>query len=660
MAQLTTWCRACPTQCGLLVTSAEGRLQRVEGDPEHPLSRSFCCDHGLAAPGLVGHPERVLEVLRADGGGGLEASGWELALDDIGAQVQAAVRAHGWSSVGVLLGGASARNERLRRSLDHLRTTLGPLEVFDADERWRAPLRHAARLVTGRASSLRADLARARHVLLLGGNQAAEGWPPGHAGPTLPRRLQGRGRSALRLTVAEPRRSELGARADRHLAIRPGTELYLLLGMASAMIRSGWMDERHVRTRTVGLEALAQALEPWTPELAAELCGLDRADIHAEAMRISRAPSAAILPSVQAFGTPWSTLTAWMILVIQALSSNLLEPGGWYAHPGTPGVGSLPARADTALGRSLGRLRVLVCIDADPVGSLPGAERSLPGAVERLVCIDRHLHPTALASHWVLPGTHPLEESALGSGDATDRHWLQWSSGLAVPPGACRTPWELVEALLSAGDPARPGRRRGVDHLAAERAILEATSEALGVPLSRIEQDARLQLTRSSDQPRGFDGGPVDRASWAVDHADGRLQLAPAPLLRALRAHVPSPRGGLWPLRLSSSARRDPAGGPWERLGPREEPRAGLHPGLGFRPGERVRIRSPHGVTEALVQLDEGLQPDTVDLPRGAGARPLDLVDPAHLDPWAETAWTDGQPCRVESIPVSAAPNPRA
>jgi anaerobic selenocysteine-containing dehydrogenase len=643
MAELTTWCRACPTQCGLLVTSAEGRLQRAEGDPEHPLSRGFSCAHGRSAPAGVAHPDRVLSVLRADGFGGHRPGSWELAQDDIGARIQAAVRAAGWSSVAVVVGGAASNCPRLWRSLAAVRRVLGPVEIFDPQQRWSAPMRQASRLVTGRPSALRADLARARHLLLLGGNQQAEGWPPGHAGQDLPRRLQGPLRRRLRLTVADPRRSSLTERADEHLPIRPGTELYFLLGMAAAMIRSGWLDRRHVRERTLGLEALAAALEPWTPARAGELCGLDASAINAEAMRLSRAPTAVILPTQQAFGTPWSTLTAWMVLVIQALTSNLLEPGGLYAHPGIPGVVPTAARADTALGRAARRLRVLICVDADPFGALP-----INGGLDCVVSIGRHMHATARAAHWVLPAAHPLEEPALGFGDSSGRHWLQWSSGLAVPPGDCRPASELIEALLAAGDPVRPGRKLAVDQHAADVATLGAVAESLGVPVEEIEASAQPRLTRNAEQARGFDGGPVDRACWAVDHPDGRLQLAPPPLLRALAAHRAAPSGGAWPLRLISGARRDPSQGPWERYELPGPARVGLHPRLGFRADQRVCIRSPHGSTEAIVELDGGLQPQTVDLPQGGYGNPLALVDPAHLDRWAETLWSDGQPCRVE------------
>jgi len=664
MAELTSWCRACPSLCGVLATTADGRLDTVRGDVEHPVSQGFDCAYGRDAPRQVNREDRCTDVLRADGLGGLVPSSRSLALDDLGSAVQSVVRREGWGSVGVLLGADAQHSQRTLRTLAALRERLGPVSIFTPRARETSPLRSASRLVLGQAQPLRADVARTHHLLLLGGNQLEQGWAHGHAGRALLSRLEGRGRARPGLSVADPRSSGLATKAHHHLSILPGTELYLLLGMASAMLRSSWYDAAHVGRRTVGLEALSRALEPWTPGRTAELCGLGVADINAEALRFSRAPTAAILASPQALGTPWSTLTAWAALVLSALTSNLLEPGGLYAHPGalTPGP-SLPEQNETSLAAALGRrVRILICVDADPVSSLPGIEGRL-GELERLVCIDRLLLPTSGKAHWVLPGTHFLEEPELGYGDATDRHWLQWSSGLAVPPQACRTPSDWLDSLLQAGSPGGPASTPCVDHLRVERASLAGVPRSSTGDTSKLDAAVQVQLTRTADMPRGYDGGAVDRADWAVHNPDGRLHLAPMPLIEALAQHVPVGHDPRWPLRLISSARRDPARGPAERAAHVADAGVGLHPDLGFEQGELVRIRSSHGETTARVVLDPGLQPAAVDLPIGFSAQPMALVDPTHLDRWSDAAWTDGQPCRVELVVDSSsegAPKPRA
>jgi anaerobic selenocysteine-containing dehydrogenase len=658
MAELTSWCRGCDSLCGVLVQTASGRPAQLSADPEHPLSGGFVCDHGRSAPHQATRPDRVLQVGRSDGHGGFSAAGWDQAMQDLHGAVSAAIASEGPEGFGLLLGGSAVHSQRLHRSVARLRSTLGDFPVFTRQARVEGPMAQASRQVLGRACDLRADLARAHHLLLLGGNQLSEGWAPGHAGQVLLQRLGAAGRARPRLTVADPRCSGLAARADQHLKLRPGTELYLLLGMASAMIKSGWVDQHHLRLRSDGIEGLREALAPWTPARAAELCGLGVADISAEALRFSRAPTAAIMVSSQALGTPWSTLTAWAVLVVQALSNNLLEPGGLYAHPGgVVPANPLRARADSALPNALRRgLRVLLCVQAESQEALPGTEGPDLAVLDRLICIDRLEHPLVRRAQWLLPGTHFLEEPDLGWADRCGRRWLQWSSGSVVQPEACRPAYRVLDDLQ-----ARLGAGPALDHARLERQAVSAVAQASGQAAQAVLAGADPGLTRQAGMARGFDGGHVDRATWAVEHPSGRQQLASVPMLTALARHRPAGCESSYPLRLLSSARRDVARGPWERQDGCEVPGIGLHPDQGFADGQCVRVVSPHGACEGPVRLDPGLEPSTVDCPVGFGLGPLALVEPTHLDPWSDTAWTDGQPCRVEPSPApSSAPKPRA
>ncbi len=657
MADLTSWCRGCDSLCGLLVRTANGRLAEVGGDPGHPLSEGHDCAHGRGAPFQVNRPDRLTAVKGRGASSGAGAASWDVAMDDLSQSVRAALHAGGPGAVGLLLGPGVVNSQRLQRSVAALRVAAGEIPVFTAQARVELPMAQAARLVLGRAVYLRADLARAHHVLMLGGNQLDQGWTPGHAGQVLLARLRGSGRGRPRITVADPRGSSMVGRADQHLRLRPGSELYLLLGLASALLRGGWVDRQHLRQRCDGLEVLGEALASWSPARAAELCGISVAEISAEALRLSRSPTAAILVSPQALGTPWSTLTAWAVLVIHALTNNLLEPGGLFAHPGalipSPSLRALP---DSALiGALRRRLRVLICVEPEPVEAYPGTLGPQLDVLERLVCLDRLDHSLGRCAHWVLPSTHHLEEPDLGWGDRCDRHWLQWSSGLVVPPQACRAPWRVLDDLC-----ARLGSGRETDHGRAEREAVAVAASARPEAGSTLLDHVHPGFTRAADLPRGFDGGPVDRATWIVALPGGRQQLAPAPMLAALERHEPVV-SARYPLRLVSSARRDPARGPWERAGAGTDAGVSLHPSLGFAEGQPVRIVSPHGSCTAQVRLDPELEPSAVDCPVGFAAQPMALVDPTHLDPWADTAWTDGQPCRVEaSSPAATAPKPLA
>ena len=73
-----------------------------------------------------------------------------------------------------------------------------------------------------------------------------------------------------------------------------GTEPYLLLGMLAAIVRGGWYDAQFVKDYTKNFDRLEQALEPWTIEVVAEICGIDAPALSGVALKFSRAAMAVV------------------------------------------------------------------------------------------------------------------------------------------------------------------------------------------------------------------------------------------------------------------------------------------------------------------------------------------------------------------------------
>ena len=88
-------CCACSQQCGVVVRLEDGRIARISGDKNHPISRGFICTKGASAAELHYDRNRVHWPLKRVGkkGGGLwQQVGWEEALDDIAAKLQALIK----------------------------------------------------------------------------------------------------------------------------------------------------------------------------------------------------------------------------------------------------------------------------------------------------------------------------------------------------------------------------------------------------------------------------------------------------------------------------------------------------------------------------------------------------------------------------------------
>jgi anaerobic selenocysteine-containing dehydrogenase len=87
------------------------------------------------------------------------------------------------------------------------------------------------------------------------------------------------GRTPPRSVVIDPRRTEPAKAADVHLAIRPGTNVAILNGLAQQLLENDWIDREFVELHTIGFDALEQTVAPYTPERVAEICQVPADDV---------------------------------------------------------------------------------------------------------------------------------------------------------------------------------------------------------------------------------------------------------------------------------------------------------------------------------------------------------------------------------------------
>ncbi|OQA97552.1 MAG: Formate dehydrogenase H [Spirochaetes bacterium ADurb.Bin218] len=78
-----------------------------------------------------------------------------------------------------------------------------------------------------------------------------------------------------KLVVVDPRKIELARYADIFLQIKAGTNIAILNGFAHVLIKEDLYDKEFVQNRCEGFEEMAKALEKYTPEFVANICGID-------------------------------------------------------------------------------------------------------------------------------------------------------------------------------------------------------------------------------------------------------------------------------------------------------------------------------------------------------------------------------------------------
>jgi len=265
----------CPDQCSLLAHVEDGRLLKLQGDPDHPMTAGFVCAKVNREHEALYSPDRVLEPLRrtgAKGEGRFRRIAWSEALDEIVDRWRAIVREDGPLA---LLGYAySAHQGQINRglllglfhALGATRLQAGTVCDTCAEAGWDA----ACGSVGGAdpETIVHSDLVIAWGADLMTTNI--------HIWPLVERAR----RAGAPVVVIEPRRSLTAERADWHVRVRVGTDAALALGLMHVLARDGLCDRDYIARETIGFDRLERLVLPrFDPERVAAITGVPVPDI---------------------------------------------------------------------------------------------------------------------------------------------------------------------------------------------------------------------------------------------------------------------------------------------------------------------------------------------------------------------------------------------
>ncbi|MBN1336802.1 MAG: molybdopterin-dependent oxidoreductase [Deltaproteobacteria bacterium] len=259
---IPTFCDVCFWRCNALATTRGGRLWKIEGNPQDPLSRGRLCPRGTGGVGAHYDPDRLRRPLLRKGERGAETwheVSWDEALGFVAERMQAIRAAHGPEAMALFSHGIGGT------FLKHLFRAWGsPNIAAPSFAQCRGPRDVGFHLTFGEevGSPERTDIEHARCLVLLGC----------HLGENMHNtqvqefaEAVGRGTT---LIVADPRFSVAASKAKYYLPIRPGTDLALLLAWMHVLIEEGAWDRAYVDAHGYGFDAFAASLAPYTPEWA--------------------------------------------------------------------------------------------------------------------------------------------------------------------------------------------------------------------------------------------------------------------------------------------------------------------------------------------------------------------------------------------------------
>ncbi|MGC9223469.1 MAG: molybdopterin-containing oxidoreductase family protein [Terracidiphilus sp.] len=514
----------CPDSCAVLVTvNAEGRAIKIVGDPSQPVTRGFLCGKVARYLDRVYAPGRVLYPMRRRPGfakgplsGGreheaFERISWDEALDAIAARLRAISDRYGPESIlpysyagtiGVLGYGSMDRRFFHRLGASRLDRTICSEAGGQA---WN--------LVYGKKLGMATeDFRLAKLILAWGANIHGNNihlWPF----------IEEARRNGARLVVIDPYRTRTAALADWHIAIRPGTDAALALGLMHVMLNEGLEDSAYIAAMTHGFEQLAARTREYTPERVAAWTGIAPSEIEQLAREYATTRPAALRLNygVQRCENGGTAVRA--IAMLPALTGAWKHRGGG-AQLSTSGAFTWDKNAlerpDLALASPLGRPGRVVNMcalghaltqldahagDGPPVHALfvynsnPAAVAPNHNAVCRgllrpdlfTVVHEQFFTDTTDYADFVLPATTFLEhtdvQGAYGHyfvqlsrqvieprGEARSNVWLfgQLAQRMGFPEACFRdTPEEMIRQALAIGPDGR-STNPGMEHITIE------------------------------------------------------------------------------------------------------------------------------------------------------------------------------------------------
>ena len=587
-------CPLCEACCGLELQVDNGRVISIRGHAADVFSAGYICPKGVALKDLHEDPDRLRTPLVKRDGRFVEAS-WDEAFAEVERRLPPIIARDGRDAVALIVGNPAAHKLGLLLYFARLARALRTRNVFSASTLDQMPKQLASGLMFGHWLTVAVpDIARSDFLLILGANPVASNgslWTvPDFRGKA--KALQARGG---RIVVVDPRRSETAAIADRHIAIRPGADVFLLLGMVHTLFDEGLVRLGRLAEHVAGVEDVQSAVAGYAPETVAARCGIEAATIRELARTLATTERAAVYGRIGTCTQEYGSLSSWLVDVLNVLTGHLDAPGGamfpkaaaFSANTtGKPGIGrgivtgrhaSRVSGAPEVYGElpmtclaeeietpGAGQVKALIAVAGNPVLSAPNGAR-IAAALEQLefmVSLDIYLNETSRHADVILPGLSPLEDTHydLAFPMFSWRNHARYSHAVFEAANGQLPEWQTLLRLTAIVQ----GQGANVDVHAIDDAVFEddvkrlagddaaAISRALGAlkgPERHLELALRsgpygdgfgrnpdgLTLAKLKETPAGIDLGELtERVPEVLRTPSGRIELAPSAMLADL------------------------------------------------------------------------------------------------------------------------------
>ncbi len=514
----------CPDACGVLITVEDGRATKIQGDPAHPVTRGFLCAKVAKYLDRVYSPGRVLYPMRRVAPKGMDPPGtgqgpvptqaferisWDGALTEITGRLKQITAEFGPEAIlpysyGGTLGALNGAS--MDRRFFH-RLGASQLERTICSSAGEEGLKSVIGVKLGTEPE---QFAHSRYIIAWGSNIHGNNV---HLWPFIEEARQ----KGARLVVIDPYRTRTAKSADWYLAINPGTDAALALGMMHVIINENLHDADYVRRYTVGFESLKAKVQEYPPEKVAHWTGLSADDIRRLAREYARERPAVIRVNYGIQRSERGGMAMRAVAMMPCLTGAWKEVGGGLQLSTSGAFGlnkeglEMPELMQKALGRparvvnmvQLGRalntlndppVKALFVYNSNPAAVCPNQNEVLRGLKRPdlfTVVHEQFFTDTTDYADIVLPATTFFEHKDLQG--AYGHYYLQTSTQAIEPLGECRPNVELFRALAERMGFEEDCFREGVDAMI-DRALDSSNPWLKGITRERLDRENQVRL----------------------------------------------------------------------------------------------------------------------------------------------------------------------
>ena len=322
-------CELCFWKCGINIKVRNGRIVKIEGHPNHPLSNGRLCPRGNGGSGAIYDPDRLKRPMirtQSRGEAVFREVSWEEALDYTAEKMVDIKDRHGADCLALFNHGFGAS------FIKHLLYAFGTHNIAAPSyAQCRGPREVGFELTFGEevGSPERTDIKNARMLVLIGSHLGE------NMHNTQVQEFAEAIASKAKIVVVDPRYSTAAGKADWYLPIKPGTDMALLLAWMQVLIYEGLYDKEYIEKYAYGLDQLKAHVARYSPENVWPITGIKPELIRAVAREMGRQkPGVLIHPGRHVTWYGDDTQRSRAIAMLNALLGSWGRKGGYY-YPGS-------------------------------------------------------------------------------------------------------------------------------------------------------------------------------------------------------------------------------------------------------------------------------------------------------------------------------------